>query len=57
MRPITFTVALFGGILVSCTAFAAGEACVLIARRKSARRWRSRSSPGHLLAVHRRVNG
>ena len=31
MRPITFTLALFGGILVSCTAFAAGEACLLIA--------------------------
>jgi len=32
MRPITFTVALLGGILVSCTAFAAGEACLLIAQ-------------------------
>ena len=32
MRPITFTVALFGGILLSCTAFAAGEACLLIAQ-------------------------
>lgn len=32
MRPITFTVALFGGILMSCTAFAAGEACTLIAQ-------------------------
>ena len=32
MRPITFTVALFGGVLVSCTAFAAGEACLLIAQ-------------------------
>ena len=32
MRPITFTVALLGGILMSCTAFAAGEACLLIAQ-------------------------
>src|SRR6476660_691781 len=31
MRPLTFTLALVGGILVSCTAFAAGEACLLIA--------------------------
>ena len=37
MRPITFTVALFGGILVSCTAFAAGEACMLIAADASQR--------------------
>ena len=32
MRPITFTVVLFGGTLLSCTAFASGEACTLIAQ-------------------------
>ena len=32
MRPITFTVVPFGGTLLSCTAFASGEACTLIAQ-------------------------